>query len=100
MTPDHCDDESLAGASFAVLKQRDALLRKLREFFYCRGFVEVETPLLAAEVIAELHIEPFRVEGGFLQASPELHMKQLLVAGAEAVFQVTRSFRRGEHGRL
>jgi lysyl-tRNA synthetase class 2 len=36
----------------------------------------------------------------FLQASPELHMKRLLVAGAQAIFQVTRSFRAGERGQL
>ena len=36
----------------------------------------------------------------FLQASPELHMKRLLAAGAEAIFQVTRSFRDGERGTL
>jgi lysyl-tRNA synthetase class 2 len=76
-------------------------LRQLRTFFYDRDFIEVETPLIAPEVIPELHIEPFRVEGGgFLQASPELHMKQLLLAGAAAIFQVTRSFRQGESGKL
>ena len=36
----------------------------------------------------------------FLQASPELHMKRLLAAGARAIFQVTRSFRAGERGQL
>jgi lysyl-tRNA synthetase class 2 len=87
--------------SIAVLEQRDALLRKLRAFFHERAFLEVETPLLANEVIPELHIEPVRAEGGaFLQASPELHMKRLLAAGATAIFQVTRSFRGGEQGRL
>ena len=45
-------------ASLAALEQRAALLRKLREFFDERGFLEVETPLLAREVIPELHIEP------------------------------------------
>ena len=88
-------------ASLAVLEQRGALLRKLRDFFYARDFVEVETPLLASEIIPELHIEPLRVEGGaFLQASPELHMKRLLAAGARSIFQVTRSFRAGERGHL
>jgi len=88
-------------ASLAALQERARLLRKLREFFWKRGFFEVETPLLSSEVIPELHIEPVRTDGGeFLQASPELHMKRLLAAGAEAIFQVTRSFRAGERGRM
>ncbi len=86
-------------ASLGTLARRSALLRRLREFFHARGFVEVETPLVAAEVIPELHIEPIATaDGRFLQASPELHMKRLLAAGAEAIFQVTRSFRSGERG--
>jgi elongation factor P--(R)-beta-lysine ligase len=101
MMPAQNDRVSAPSASLAALAQRSILLRRLRSFFYDRGFIEVETPLLADEVIPELHIEPFHVEGGgFLQASPELHMKQLLVAGATAIFQVTRSFRQGERGRL
>jgi elongation factor P--(R)-beta-lysine ligase len=94
-------------ASLAALEQRSTMLRKLREFFYARSFIEVETPLLATEVIPELHIEPMAVEAdspgtatSFLQASPELHMKCLLAAGATAIFQVTRSFRAGERGPL
>src|SRR5262245_22409746 len=88
-------------ASLHVIEQRAALLRKLREFFHARSFVEVETPLVADEIIPELHIEPIRTDDGlFLQASPELHMKRLLAAGASAIFQVARSFRAGERGRL
>jgi lysyl-tRNA synthetase class 2 len=94
-------NEFAPSASLDVLKQRSALLRRLREFFYERGFIEVETPLLASEVIPELHIEPIETQtGAFLQASPELHMKRLLAAGAQAIFQVTRSFRAGERGRM
>jgi lysyl-tRNA synthetase class 2 len=103
------------GASPAVIQQRSRLLRRLREFFYRRGFIEVETPLLAGEVIPELHIEPIAVwppaagprspetigEAKYwLQASPELHMKRLLAAGAAAIFQITRSFRGSERGPL
>jgi elongation factor P--(R)-beta-lysine ligase len=81
------------------LEQRDALLRKLRAFFHERGFIEVETPLVADEIIPELHIEPITTaDGRFLQASPELHMKRLLAAGSKAIFQITRSFRAGERG--
>jgi elongation factor P--(R)-beta-lysine ligase len=89
-------------ASLAALEQRAALLRQLREFFDEHGFLEVETPLLAPEVIPELHIEPVPAADGsyFLQASPELHMKRLLAAGATATYQVTRSFRHGERGQL
>ena len=36
----------------AALEQRSALLRKLRQFFYDRDFIEVETPLLASEIIS------------------------------------------------
>jgi lysyl-tRNA synthetase class 2 len=88
-------------ASLEVLQQRSELLRRLREFFHERGFTEVETPLMANEVIPELHIEPIITDrGAFLQASPELHMKRLLAAGARAIYQVTRSFRAGERGQL
>jgi len=97
-------------ASVAVINERSILLRKLRDFFYERGFIEVETPLLATEIVPELHIEPvageLRSPGShagttcWLQASPELHMKRLLAAGATAIFQVTHSFRAGERGPL
>lgn len=95
------------------LSRRSDLLCALRLFFLERNFVEVETPLLSEEVIPELHIEPICVEAQdgdsrdstarrtfWLQASPELHMKLLLAAGMKAIFQVTRSFRAGERGRL
>jgi elongation factor P--(R)-beta-lysine ligase len=83
------------------LRRRAELLAKLRAFFVQRAFLEIETPLLDSEIISELHIEPFRVQGDlWLQASPELHMKRLLAEGLPAIFQVTRSFRQGERGRL
>lgn len=88
------------------LQRRAELLKRLRQFFDERGFLEVETPLLDAEIIPELHIEPFCVHADeaagslWLQASPELHMKRLLAEGFTAIYQVTRSFRRGERGPL
>lgn len=100
------------------LRQRAAMLARLRGFFVDRGYLEVETPVVDAEIIPELHIEPFGVgevagvssdapagrwpaaTGGFLQASPEMHMKRLLCEGLPAIFQVTRSFRYGERGAI
>ncbi len=88
------------GASISLLEKRSNLLRAVRQFFADRNFVEVETPLLSNEIIPEQHIEPISPrEGQWLQASPELHMKRLLVQGMKAIFQITRSFRAGERGR-
>ncbi len=86
------------------LRRRADLLARLRGFFAERGFLEVETPLVDDEIIPELHIKPFEVAGDasrlWLQASPELHMKRLLAEDLPAIYQVTRSFRRDERGRL
>lgn len=91
-------------ATVDALQQRGELLRRLRQFFYDHQFVEVETPLLAGEVIPEQYIEPYRAvtpgEQQFLQASPELHMKRLVANGMPVIFQITRSFRADEHGPL
>jgi len=97
------------------LERRSELLAALRKFFSARGFVEVETPLLSSEVIPELHIEPLTIPASstnsrgltdrrsniqYLQASPELHMKRLVAAGVQAIYQVTRSFRGHEQSPL
>jgi len=101
MLDEPCHHGFSLSASLAALQQRAVLLRKLRSFFDGRQFLEVETPLVAPEVIPELHIEPPRLESGeFLQASPELYMKRLVAAGATAIYQVSRSFRAGERGPL
>ena len=98
----------LPTASWPALRLRDELLRKLRAFFHQRGFIEVDTPLLSADVVVDRHLEPFAVEvpagGGtrrmWLQTSPEFAMKRLLAAGGEAIFQVTHAFRQEERGPL
>lgn len=86
---------------------RAELLTRVREFFATRGFIEVTTPLLSDEAIPELHIEPPQLAEGrcgttpqWLMASPEMDMKRLLCGGATAIYQITRSFRGGERGRL
>lgn len=43
------------------LRRRAEMLARLRLFFAERGFLEVETPVVDAEIIPELHIEPFGV---------------------------------------
>ena len=79
--------------------------------FRARGFLEVETPLLSADVVVDRHLDPLSVvlpddprrpESGrrlWLQTSPEFGMKRLMAAGGEAIYQITRAFRAGEAGR-
>lgn len=87
-----------------VLRLRHRVLRETRAFFDARGFVEVETPALVASPGTEPHIEAFEVVGArgprWLSPSPELHMKRLLCAGMERIYQICHAFRRGELGGL
>jgi lysyl-tRNA synthetase class 2 len=99
-------------ASWDRLRLGAELLRRLRSFFDQRGFLEVTTPLLSADTVVDRHLDPLRVrlfadprdpDKGrllYLQTSPELHMKRLLAAGAEAIYQVTHAFRGAEQGTL
>ncbi len=86
------------------------MLRRLRDFFYAQGFLEVETPILSADTVVDRHLEPFQIEISaaaekpprrmWLQTSPEFAMKRLLAAGAKAIYQISRVFRQSELGRL
>src|SRR5436190_22887358 len=94
-------------ANWRVLRLRADLLRRTREFFHAQGFLEVEPPILSADVVVDRHLDPLsltlpddprRPEVGrtmWLQTSPEFGMKRLLAAGADAIYQITRAFRAG-----
>ena len=101
-----------------MLALRARMLGALRRFFEAHGYLEVETPILSADVVVDAYLEPFTTRRGtnpppataprggpaddelFLQTSPEFAMKRLLAAGAEAIYQVTHAFRQSELGRL
>src|SRR3569833_606689 len=103
-------DDFRPTASWDVLRRRAAMLREVRAFFDTRGFIEVETPLLSADVVVDRHLDPFEttLEAGeprrlFLQTSPEFAMKRLIASGdtegaPRAIYQLTRAFRQGEIG--
>jgi len=78
-----------------------------REFFRARGYLEVDTPVLAPFLIPEPSIEVFQtsyVPGRgperplWLVPSPELWMKRLIGRGSGDIFQISRSFRNGDFG--
>jgi elongation factor P--(R)-beta-lysine ligase len=102
----------LPSASLEMLRLRAEMLTRLRSFFAARGFMEVETPLLSADVVVDRHLDPMSTvladdvrqpDVGrrlWLQTSPEFGMKRLLAAGAKSIYQITRAFRNGEVGAL
>ncbi len=81
------------------LERRALIYRSIRNFFQEHGFLEVETPVRMPEIAPEQHITPFASEDWFLSTSPELHMKRLLAAGYDRIFQFSHCFRKGEQGR-
>lgn len=81
------------------LERRARIYELTRAFFREQGFLELETPVRMPEIAPETYIRPFTSEGWFLSTSPELHMKRLLAAGYDKLFQFSRCFRKGERGR-
>ncbi len=80
------------------LRRRALVYKSIRNFFEEQGFLEVETPIRVPTIAPETHITPVESEAWFLSTSPELHMKRMLAAGYERLFQISRSFRKGERG--
>ncbi|MCR9119076.1 MAG: EF-P lysine aminoacylase GenX, partial [bacterium] len=94
-------------ANGEMMRWRAALLKRVREFFESRDFLEVETPLLSHDTVVDRFIEPYGVDEAaddretlWLQTSPEFAMKRLLAAGEERIFQIAKAFRREEAGSL
>lgn len=94
----------LPTADLKTLQLRAHALAAIRRFFDAQGYFEVDTPLLSQDRVIDANLEPFVVANAaagrdlFLQTSPEFAMKRLLVAGAQAIYQLDKVFRRGERG--
>ncbi|BBC40722.1 elongation factor P--(R)-beta-lysine ligase [Photobacterium damselae subsp. piscicida] len=96
-------------ADVAMLKQRAKLIAAIRQFFYQRDVLEVDTPAMSQATVTDIHLHTFKTEFvglGFadgqilyLMTSPEFHMKRLLSAGSGAIYQICKSFRNEESGR-
>lgn len=112
-----------------MLRARSELLKTVRNFFDTHGFLEATTPVLSADTIVDLYLEPIAVKDDtfpteskvmYLRTSPEFSMKRLLVAAAAettvpadmqqtgtkwqpgpiAIYQIGPVFRKGECGNL
>lgn len=82
----------------SILERRAGILSAARSYFLAHDFLEVETPVRMAAPLPERHIDAIASEGMYLATSPEPHMKRLLAAGYERIFQIAKCFRNGERG--
>lgn len=95
-------------ADILTLKQRANFIERIRNFFKERDVLEVETPTLSHATVTDPYIQSFSVidqvadlgKVYYLQTSPEFAMKRLLAAGSGSIYQISKSFRHGEKGRL
>lgn len=81
-----------------AIEKRSEVVRKMREFCWGEGFLEVETPVLHPIPGGAL-ARPFVTyhnalkQDFYLRVAPELYLKRLLVGGFNKVFEIGRVFR-------
>ncbi len=77
---------------------RSKFIKALREFYWDRGFTEIETPVLCNTASGAL-ATPFKTHHKaldtdvYLRIAPETYLKEAVVGGFEKVFEVARVFR-------
>lgn len=96
-------------ANQAARQARATLLRTIREFFYQREVLEVETPALSHATVTDVHLDPLiapfdpdhrgQASPLYLQTSPEYAMKRLLCAHSGPIYQISKAFRHEPEGR-
>jgi len=80
------------------LLKRTQIVRYIREFFYGKEYLEVETPMMHA-IAGGAAAKPFTTHHNalnmelYMRIAPELHLKRLIVGGFPRVFEMNRCFR-------
>ncbi|MFP3042566.1 LysR family transcriptional regulator [Treponema primitia] len=97
-----------------LLQERARIFREIRAFFDKRSYLELDTPLLAPDLIPETCLEVFETaylappnsktretQPYWLIPSPEIWMKRIIARHRASVYQICKCFRNGEStGRL
>lgn len=93
-----------------IMRQRAAMMAKIRQYFLSQSVLEVDTPCLAQSGVTDFHLDSMQcdcllpgqavAQTLYLQTSPEYAMKRLLCADFGDIFQITKAFRNDESGRL
>ncbi|OYT63169.1 aspartate--tRNA(Asn) ligase [Candidatus Bathyarchaeota archaeon ex4484_205] len=84
----------------AIFKLRSIVLRRIREFLYSKGFIEVNTPkIIAAATEGGTALFPVKYfeRNAFLSQSPQLYKQMLMGTGLDKVFEIAQFFRAEEH---
>jgi len=91
-----------------LLWERARIIREVRAFFDRRDYLEVDTPLLAPDLIPESCLEVFETawvpprfsrreaEKRWLIPSPEIWMKKLIARHRTSMYQICKCFRNTE----
>ncbi len=81
-----------------AFRKRAVILQTIREYFFERDFVEVETPMMQS-IYGGAAARPFVTHHNaldldlYLRIAPELYLKRLIVGDLERVFELSRVFR-------
>ena len=98
-----------------ILKIRSDFLKRTREFFHARGYIEAEAPLVNPTGGVDPFLDPLRItrsgvrksaeakpapRESYLITSPEYNLKIILADLQAHVFQIAHAFREGDRGKL
>jgi len=77
------------------------MFQKARQFFFERGILEVDCPMITKKASIDAHIDLIEAnvcndEIRYLHTSPEYCMKRLLADGMGDIYQLNHVFRKGE----
>ncbi|MFO8016575.1 MAG: lysine--tRNA ligase [Candidatus Woesearchaeota archaeon] len=93
-----CLDMIANPSVIGTFRKRSSAIKAMRDFLDHEGFIEVETPLIQP-IYGGASARPFKTyvnslgEEHFLQISPELYLKRLMVGGMEKVYTISKNFR-------
>ncbi|MEI6222045.1 MAG: lysine--tRNA ligase [bacterium] len=78
---------------------RNKIIRAIREYLHCQGFIEIDFPVLETEASGALakpfktHINAYDMDLYLRICMGELWQKRMMVGGFEKVFEIGRAFR-------
>ena len=93
----HSDSSCEERLVYQKLLYRHKKLKEARDFFYARGYLELDPPFLSKYAVPTPYIEPIKtVCGRYLHTSPEIAIKKILSKIQQNCFFLGHVFRQEE----